>query len=163
MINPTIRFATHQRGLMLLLAICLMIGGLFATRHLPVDAFPDVTPVLVQVFTLTEGLAMGREATVRPFVTRIGGRGARSAGPCPVKVPPIRSDRRLAFGRNRQAGWRMTLSIGSAVWSASFCGLCWNGSDIEPLVRLRGGGPRWHATSRQRYTGKRVRKGGCLG
>ena len=38
-------------------AFAMTIGGLFAFRALPVDAFPDVTPSLVQVFTETEGLA----------------------------------------------------------------------------------------------------------
>jgi heavy metal efflux system protein len=38
-------------------AIALSIGGLFAFRNLPVDAFPDPSPSLVQVFTETEGLS----------------------------------------------------------------------------------------------------------
>ena len=38
-------------------ALALTIGGLFAFRALPVDAFPDPSPSLVQVFTETEGLA----------------------------------------------------------------------------------------------------------
>ncbi len=38
-------------------AIAITLGGIYAFRALPVDAFPDVTPSLVQVFTETEGLA----------------------------------------------------------------------------------------------------------
>lgn len=38
-------------------ALALTIGGLFAFRALPVDAFPDPSPSLVQVFTETEGLS----------------------------------------------------------------------------------------------------------
>ena len=38
-------------------ALALSIGGLFAFRSLPVDAFPDPSPSLVQVFTETEGLS----------------------------------------------------------------------------------------------------------
>jgi len=38
-------------------ALVMTLGGLYAFRALPVDAFPDVTPSLVQVFTETEGLA----------------------------------------------------------------------------------------------------------
>lgn len=38
-------------------ALALTIGGLFAFRGLPVDAFPDPSPSLVQVFTETEGLS----------------------------------------------------------------------------------------------------------
>jgi heavy metal efflux system protein len=38
-------------------ALALAVGGLFAFRALPVDAFPDPSPSLVQVFTETEGLS----------------------------------------------------------------------------------------------------------
>ncbi len=38
-------------------ALAMTLGGLAAFRSLPVDAFPDVTPSLVQVFTETDGLA----------------------------------------------------------------------------------------------------------
>jgi len=38
-------------------ALILTLGGLFAFRGLPVDAFPDPSPSLVQVFTETEGLS----------------------------------------------------------------------------------------------------------
>jgi cobalt-zinc-cadmium resistance protein CzcA len=34
-----------------------MAGGFYSYRQLPIDAFPDVSPNLVQVFTETEGLA----------------------------------------------------------------------------------------------------------
>lgn len=37
--------------------IAMTLGGLFAFRSLPVDAFPDPSPALVQVFTETEGLS----------------------------------------------------------------------------------------------------------
>lgn len=35
----------------------VLIAGVVTFRSMPVDAFPDVTPTLVQVFTETEGLA----------------------------------------------------------------------------------------------------------
>ena len=38
-------------------ALALTIGGFFAFRALPVDAFPDPSPSLVQVFTETAGLS----------------------------------------------------------------------------------------------------------
>ena len=44
------------RLLAAIFASAMTIGGLFAFRALPVDAFPDVTPSLVQVFTETDGL-----------------------------------------------------------------------------------------------------------
>lgn len=45
------------RMLALLAFIGIIAGGIVTFRTMPVDAFPDVTPTLVQVFTETEGLA----------------------------------------------------------------------------------------------------------
>ncbi len=52
-----IRFVLHSRLLMSVLGVLVLAAGWFSYRQLPVDAFPDVTPALVQVFTETEGLA----------------------------------------------------------------------------------------------------------
>lgn len=56
MINLMHRIA-GGRLLAAIAALAMTLGGLFAFKALPVDAFPDVTPSLVQVFTETEGLA----------------------------------------------------------------------------------------------------------
>jgi cobalt-zinc-cadmium resistance protein CzcA len=52
-----IRFVLHSRLLMSVLGVLILAAGWYSYRQLPVDAFPDVTPALVQVFTETEGLA----------------------------------------------------------------------------------------------------------
>ncbi len=52
-----IRFVLRSRLLMSVIGVLVLIAGWFSYRQLPVDAFPDVTPALVQVFTETEGLA----------------------------------------------------------------------------------------------------------
>ena len=57
MIERLLDFSLRNRLLMLALAVLLMAVGYYTYRRLPVDAFPDVSPNLVQVFTLTEGLA----------------------------------------------------------------------------------------------------------
>lgn len=46
-----------NRLLIIIFVVGLIGAGLVSFRSLPVDAFPDVTPSLVQVFTETEGLA----------------------------------------------------------------------------------------------------------
>ncbi len=51
------QFVLHNRLLMLVLAALVLGVGYMSYRSLPVDAFPDVSPNLVQVFTETEGLA----------------------------------------------------------------------------------------------------------
>ena len=40
-----------------LLFFGVIAAGIWTFRTMPVDAFPDVTPTLVQVFTETDGLA----------------------------------------------------------------------------------------------------------
>ncbi|MDD8042160.1 MAG: CusA/CzcA family heavy metal efflux RND transporter [Verrucomicrobiota bacterium] len=52
-----IHFVLRSRLLMVVLGTLVLAAGWFSYRKLPVDAFPDVTPALVQVFTETEGLA----------------------------------------------------------------------------------------------------------
>ncbi len=52
-----IEFALHSRLLVLVLAVMVMAAGVWGYKQLPVDAFPDVSPNLVQVFTVTDGLA----------------------------------------------------------------------------------------------------------
>ena len=57
MIERLIRTALDQRFLVLLAVLGLIAGGTAAFHHLPIDAFPDVTPVQVQVITKTPSLA----------------------------------------------------------------------------------------------------------
>jgi len=56
----------RQRLLICIIAVGVLVAGYQSYRHLPVDAFPDVSPTLVQVFTETEGLA---PEEVERFVT----------------------------------------------------------------------------------------------
>ncbi len=55
--NKIIQFALRSPLLMVVLGLLVMAGGYYSYRQLPIDAFPDVSPNLVQVFTETEGLA----------------------------------------------------------------------------------------------------------
>ena len=55
--NAIIQFVLRNRLLMIVLGILVIVGGYFSYKKLPIDAFPDVSPTLVQVFTITEGLA----------------------------------------------------------------------------------------------------------
>lgn len=50
-------FVLHNRLLLLIMGALVLGSGFYSSSKLPVDAFPDVTPALVQVFTETEGLA----------------------------------------------------------------------------------------------------------
>ena len=66
MIEKLIDYSLHNRLLMIVLAVLVMAVGWWSYTRLPVDAFPDVSPNLVQVFTVTEGLA---PEEVEAFVT----------------------------------------------------------------------------------------------
>ncbi len=57
MIAALIRFALIQRLMMLIVAVAVVIGGLWAFRTLPIDAFPDISPPQVQVLVKAPGLA----------------------------------------------------------------------------------------------------------
>ena len=55
--NRIIDFVLMNRLLIVVVALVVFAGGYFSYKVLPIDAFPDVSPSLVQVFTITEGLA----------------------------------------------------------------------------------------------------------
>jgi len=57
MIENTIHFVLRNRLLLLVIGALVIGGGYLSYTELPVDAFPDVSPNLVQVYTVTEGLA----------------------------------------------------------------------------------------------------------
>jgi len=52
-----IDFVLKNRLLMIVLAVLVIAAGYYSYQQLPIDAFPYVSPSLVQVFTVTEGLA----------------------------------------------------------------------------------------------------------
>lgn len=57
MIDRILAFSLKNRLLVALFAIGIVGAGGLALTKLPIDAFPDVSPVLVQVITVTPGLA----------------------------------------------------------------------------------------------------------
>ena len=57
MIERTIAFALHQRFITVALALMLTAGGLAAYSRLPIEAYPDVGDVRVEVITLWPGHA----------------------------------------------------------------------------------------------------------
>ena len=55
--NRIIDYVLRNQLLITVLAIIVMAAGYLSYKQLPIDAFPDVSPALVQIFTQTEGLA----------------------------------------------------------------------------------------------------------
>ena len=56
MIERLVRFSLHNRLLVIVLAIAVFAAGTFALIQTPVDAFPDTTPVQVQINTTAPAL-----------------------------------------------------------------------------------------------------------
>lgn len=56
MLTQTIDWSLRHRAWVLALTAVMVLGGLFAFRALPVDAFPDTTPAQVQVNTVAPAL-----------------------------------------------------------------------------------------------------------
>ena len=59
-------FALRQRVLVIAVACIIAAGGIYSFRTIAIDAFPDVTTVLVQVVTEAQGLS---PAEIERFVT----------------------------------------------------------------------------------------------
>ncbi len=57
MLNSIISWSLGHRVVVLSLTAVVMIAGIFALRHLDIDAFPDTTPVQVQINTVAPALA----------------------------------------------------------------------------------------------------------
>src|SRR3978361_1166916 len=57
MLDRLITFALQQRVFMLALALALSIARWYAWRNLPIEAFPDVQDVQVQIITQVPGQA----------------------------------------------------------------------------------------------------------
>src|SRR5207237_7674670 len=57
MIKRTVSFALHQPLFFLMMTALFIAGGLMAFKSLPIEAFPDVSDIQVQVITLFPGHA----------------------------------------------------------------------------------------------------------
>ncbi|MHC4113668.1 MAG: efflux RND transporter permease subunit, partial [Planctomycetota bacterium] len=62
-----IQFLIKHKLLVLLGVVGISVAGVFSLSQLPIDAFPDISPNLVQVFAELEGMAAEE---VEQFVTR---------------------------------------------------------------------------------------------
>jgi cobalt-zinc-cadmium resistance protein CzcA len=66
MLRGLVDFSLENRPLVVILAVLLIVGGVFALTQLPVDAVPDITNVQVQI--LTKAPALG-PVEMEQFVT----------------------------------------------------------------------------------------------
>jgi len=57
MIHRIVQFALQQRFLVLMLVVFILIGGAISFQRMPVDAYPDLSPPMVEVITQWPGHA----------------------------------------------------------------------------------------------------------
>ncbi|HVA62165.1 MAG TPA: CusA/CzcA family heavy metal efflux RND transporter [Terriglobales bacterium] len=55
MINRIVQFALRQRFLILILMVLLVVSGAISFQRMPVDAYPDLSPPLVEIITQWPG------------------------------------------------------------------------------------------------------------
>lgn len=75
MINAILTFSVRQR-LLVILAVLVLVGfGVAAVRQIPIDAFPDVTNVQVQVLATADGMSPPEmeQFVTRPIETQMAG------------------------------------------------------------------------------------------
>src|SRR5262250_178946 len=75
MINPILNFSVRQRMLVVLASIVLAGFGMLAVKQIPIDAFPDVTNVQVQVLATAGGMSPPEveKLVTRPIEIQMGG------------------------------------------------------------------------------------------
>lgn len=56
MLNWLIDFSLRNRAVVLVAVLAIIVAGAFSLQHLDVDAFPDTTPVMVQINTVAPAL-----------------------------------------------------------------------------------------------------------
>jgi cobalt-zinc-cadmium resistance protein CzcA len=57
MIHRIVQFSLKQRFLILMLTAFITVGGAFSFKRMPVDAYPDLSPTMVQLITQWQGHA----------------------------------------------------------------------------------------------------------
>ena len=57
MISKITDFALQWKGLSVLFLIGLLISGIYSYANMPVDAFPDISPIMVPIFAEADGMA----------------------------------------------------------------------------------------------------------
>src|SRR5512146_1498652 len=57
MLERLVEYTLKQKGMVLFLSLLILVAGLYSYRTLPIDAFPDVTNIQVEVVSYADGLS----------------------------------------------------------------------------------------------------------
>ena len=58
MIHRIVQFALQQRFLVLMVTVLIIIAGAISFQRMPVDAYPDLSPPMVELITQWPGLSL---------------------------------------------------------------------------------------------------------
>ena len=97
MLSRLIEFSVRRPGVILVGALLVVLAGLWSLRQLPLDAFPDTTPVQVQINTVAPALApleIEQQITL-PVEQAIGGTAGPGRGPLDLALRPLAGHRHL--------------------------------------------------------------------
>src|SRR5512133_1253360 len=57
MLEKIIAYSLKQKGMVIFLSLLIIAGGLYSYLKLPIDAFPDVTNIQVEIISHADGLS----------------------------------------------------------------------------------------------------------
>ena len=97
MINPILEFSVRQRMLVILATAILTAFGMLALKQIPIDAFPDVTNVQVQVLATAGGMSPPEveKLVTRPIEIQMGGSAAADRDPFGLEDRSVRDHDRV--------------------------------------------------------------------
>src|SRR5579885_3186036 len=76
MIHRIVHFALHQRFLILLMTVAIALVGAVSFIHMPIEAYPDLSPPMVEIITQWPGHAAEEVERLVSLPTEIEMNGA---------------------------------------------------------------------------------------
>ena len=103
MINAILNFSVRQRMLVILASLILTGFGILAVKQIPIDAFPDVTNVQVQVLATAGGMSPPEveKLVTRPIEIQMGGLPRLDRNPLGFQDRIVRDHGRVRGRRER--------------------------------------------------------------
>ena len=86
MLNKIISYSLHNRLMVLVCAMLLLIGGIYTAYHTDVDVFPDLNAPTVVIMTEANGMAPEEVERLVTFPIETAVNGAMNVRPLPLRA-----------------------------------------------------------------------------